>query len=97
MNNSDLDILADMIASRISIQPRWMSLKQAATYSNIGQKELVRLAESKSILGFQDDTLKTRPWIFDKKAIDRYRTWQADKDQDENEKIALELVNSLEL
>ncbi len=41
MTDDELDILAAKIAGRIGVVPRWMTLKQASQYSNIGQKRLV--------------------------------------------------------
>ena len=66
MNESQLDILADKIAARISITPRWMLLKQAVMYSNIGKARLIDLVKRKKIKGFQDTKLATRPWKIDR-------------------------------
>ena len=72
MTGPELDILAAKIAERI-ITPRWMTLKQAAAYANIGQKRLKSLADAGEIAGYQEDTGRG-DWIFDKESIDRYRS-----------------------
>ena len=98
MNDIELDILAAKIAERISVQPRWLKLKQAALYSSIGQKELIRLAENNKITGFKDNSLKTKPWIFDKESIDKYRAGQASiLKNEEDAQVALELIESLDI
>lgn len=54
---------------------RWMNKKQAAAYSNIGEKRLIELARNGDIRGFQDPAVggQKPPWIFDKLYIDKYR------------------------
>ena len=97
MNNTDLDILASKIAAKISSQPRWLTMKQAAVYASLGQKRLILLAKSKAIVGFQDDSCKTRPWIFDKESIDAFRLGQAQGSvTDIDEEIALEIIGSID-
>jgi len=76
LTSTDLEIIAARLAELISVNPRWMKLKQAALYSSIGQKELIQLARTNRIAGFQDTNLETRPWIFDRESIDRYRAGQ---------------------
>ena len=73
MTNTDLDILADKIAQRLLIQPRWLKLKQAAAYSGIGQKRLKSLATDGDIIGYSDQDSGRGDWIFDKESIDEYR------------------------
>ncbi|WP_300458648.1 hypothetical protein [Desulfobacula sp.] len=98
MTETDLDILASRLAEKLSIQPRWLKLKQAAMYSSIGRSELVRLASEGSIEGFQDKTIKTKPWIFDKESIDGYRRKQYGQSiNEEDEQIGLDIVNSIGL
>lgn len=98
MTNSELDIIAAKIAEKILFQPRWLKLKPAALYSSIGQKELIKLVENKKVAGFQDSSLKTKPWIFDKTSIDNYRIQQANKfNNDNNEQFALEIINGLDI
>jgi hypothetical protein len=93
-----LDILAAKLAEQIFYQPRWLKLKSAAKYSSIGQKKLIQLAQLRKIDGFQDDSLKTKPWIFDKNSIDKYRSKQSEEfNNSENEKIALDIVGSLNI
>jgi len=94
LTDRDIEILVARISERILIQPRWMKLKQAAIYSSIGQKDLIHLARSKRIAGFQDKNLETKPWIFDRESIDQYRAGQMDH-SDKKEKRALEIVQSL--
>ena len=72
MTNSDLDILASKLAERI-VTPRWLTLKQAVVYSNIGQKRLKLLADAGEVAGYQEDTGRG-DWIFDKESIDKYRS-----------------------
>lgn len=57
--------------------PRWLSLKEAAWYSKIGLKRLVRLANDGHIKGFQDPDSQRHDWIFDRYSIDEYRENQA--------------------
>ena len=102
MTESDLDILAAKIAARIQPPGRWMKLKQAVLYSSIGELDIVRLAKENQIVGFQDQHLKTKPWIFDRKSIDRYREKQAmerasNEPTDDDTKVALEIYESLGL
>lgn len=99
MTEPQLDILAAKLAEKIFAQTRWLKLKTAAKYSSIGQKELIQLAREKEIDGFQDRRLKTKPWIFDKESIDRYRENQIAEFNDisVNEKIALDIVESLDI
>lgn len=72
MHPQDLDILATKLADRLTI-PRWLTIRQAAAYSNIGQKRLKALADAGEIGGYQEDTGRA-DWIFDKESIDRYRS-----------------------
>ena len=55
---------------------RWITLREAAVYSSIGETRLVGLAKNGEIRGFQDASLKTKPWIFDIYSIDTYREAQ---------------------
>jgi len=73
MNEFDLDIIASKLAEKLSIQPRWLKLKQAAVYSSIGQKRLKTLAEGGEIIGYSDQDSGRGDWIFDKNSIDEYR------------------------
>jgi len=98
LTHSEIEILATKLAGMISVQPRWMKLKQAAGYSSMGKAALIRLIEEKKIKGFQDNTHKTRPWVIDKNSIDEFRSRQADLfNLNNDEKIAFELVNGLEI
>ena len=73
VTNTDVDILADKIATRISAQPRWLKLRQAALYSSIGQKKLKSLAEKGEIVGYPDPETEKGVWVFDRLSIDKYR------------------------
>ena len=83
MTNQDLDILAAKIAARLSVVPRWMSLAQATKYSNIGKARLIKLTKGKEVKGFQDLSLETKPWRFDKESIDSFMENQIQQDEDE--------------
>ncbi len=56
---------------------RWLNLKEASKYSNIGQKRLIALAGEGKIRGFQDSDTKNRKWIFDRESLDSYRLSQS--------------------
>ncbi|MGO9139164.1 MAG: hypothetical protein ACLP9S_13875 [Syntrophales bacterium] len=58
------------------IQPRWLSLKEAAVYSHIGKSHLVELAADGRVKGFQDPDSKRSDWIFDRISLDAYRESQ---------------------
>ena len=96
MEQLDFDKLASKIAERVSMNQRWLKLKQAAQYAQIGEHALVRLAQDKELRGFQDLSMKTRPWIFDKKSIDEYRMRQAELYDGEEDEIALDILKSLD-
>ncbi len=97
LTEAELDILAGKIAERL-VPSGWMKLKQAALYSNIGQKELVHLATQNKIDGFQDMSLKTKPWIFRKESIDKYRMAQClDFQNSEVGEIAVDIISSLNI
>lgn len=96
MNEFDLDIIASKLAEKLGFQPRWLKLKPAAIYSSIGQNKLIKLSTTGKIIGFQDTDSKRKDWIFDKYSIDQYRLNQS-KTENNNKKIALEIVNSLEI
>lgn len=73
MTNIELEIIAGKLADMLSVQPRWMKLKQAAAYSSIGEKRLKTLADDREIVGYPDPDSKRGDWIFDKISIDKYR------------------------
>ena len=73
MTDRDLEYIASKIADMLSVQPRWMKLKQAAAYSSIGEKRLKALADDREIIGYPDPDSKRGDWIFDKISIDKYR------------------------
>lgn len=73
MTGPDLDILASKIAEKIKAVPvRYMTLKQAAIYSGIGQKQLIKMAESGQIRGRKIPREKRADWSFDKESIDTF-------------------------
>ena len=99
MTKRKLDVLAKKLADGLLI-PRWMNIRQAARYSNIGQKKLISLVQAGEIYGFQDLTDGTKPWIIDQQSIDQYRYRQGqqfDEQEDKDNKIALEIVQNLRL
>jgi len=99
MTEQDLDILAAKIASKLSVIPRWMTLGQATRYSNIGKARLVALVKKGQIRGFQDQSLKTKPWRFDMKSIDAHMEMKSEQqftDEDAN-KIALDILATVRL
>ena len=73
MTDQELQKLAVLIAEKLTAQPRWLKLRQAAVYSGIGQKKLKDLAEQGSIIGYPDPDTKKGCWIFDRLSIDEYR------------------------
>jgi hypothetical protein len=68
---------------------RWISLKQAAHYSNIGQKRLISLAESSAVVGFRYPDSGRGDWIFDRESLDEYRLKQADPSRDREKVMRL--------
>jgi len=59
------------------IEPRWLTLRQAAAYSSIGESRLVSMAKAGAVKGFQDMGDGRRGWIFDRLSLDSYREGQA--------------------
>lgn len=73
MTGPELEILATKIADKINAVPvRYMSLKQAAVYSGIGQKQLIKMAESGQIKGRKILRETRSDWSFDKESIDKF-------------------------
>lgn len=58
------------------MKKRWMSLIEAADWSNIGRKRLIQLAKDKKIVGFSDPDSGRHDWVFDRYSIDAYRETQ---------------------
>lgn len=56
--------------------PRWLKLKQAASYAAINEKRLIELARQRHVKGFQDTETKSQIWIFDRFSLDAYRESQ---------------------
>jgi hypothetical protein len=73
LNEFDLDIIANKIAEKLLIQPRWLKLKQAAIYASINVKKLKMLAQEGEVIGYSDPDSKRGDWIFDKQSLDEYR------------------------
>ena len=98
MTGNDIDILAAKLAERLTTVPRWMKLKQAIAYSNIGKDRLIALAKLGHINGTQDPDLKSKPWIFDRKSIDEYRAKQMSNSiQKDAEDFALDFITKFGL
>jgi len=72
LTGPELDILAAKIAERISTK-RWMKLSAAVFYSSYSRAQLLKLAQRKDIIGYQDPDSERGDWIFDKESIDSYR------------------------
>jgi len=64
------------VGESISIQPRWLSLRDAAAYAAIGQKRLKALARDGLIVGAPDPEDGRGGWIFDRRSLDAYREAQ---------------------
>lgn len=64
----------------LSIQPRWLSLKQAAVYASIGRQRLKVLAREGVVAGGPDPDDGRGGWIFDRKSLDNYREAQLGSD-----------------
>jgi (p)ppGpp synthase/HD superfamily hydrolase len=98
LTGPDIDTLAAKIAERLTALPRWMKLKQAVLYSNIGKDRLITLAKLGHIKGGQDTDLKSKPWIFDRKSIDEYRSKQvSNSPQNDAEEFALDFITKIGL
>ena len=82
MTETEIEILAQKLAKKLFV-PRWMTISQAALYSNIGQKKLKALAEQGVIRGNRDKTTEKGCWIFDRKSIDKFRSEMMDRKEDE--------------
>ena len=63
-----------------SIQPRWLSLRDAAAYAAIGQKRLKALAREGHVIGAPDPEDGRGGWIFDRLSLDKYREAQLGAD-----------------
>jgi len=72
METLDIERIADTIAKRLMIQPRWLKLTAAAQYASINRHRLKQLAIDGMIIGYQEDA-ERGDWIFDKDSIDSYR------------------------
>lgn len=59
-----------------SIAPRWLSLKEACRYSNLGRHRIKKLAAAGVIKGTPDPDNKRGDWIFDRLSLDSYRESQ---------------------
>lgn len=51
---------------------RWLSLKEACSYSGMGKETLLSLISSGDIRGGQDTNDKRLPWRIDRHSIDMY-------------------------
>jgi len=74
---------------------RWLTLREAANYSAIGESRLIRLAKAGEVKGFQDQGDGRRGWIFDRLSLDAYREAQAL--QPTHREKALAIMNGVRL
>jgi hypothetical protein len=65
------------MVTKYLIEPRWLTLREAAHYSAIGEARLVSMAKAGGVKGFQDQCDGRRGWIFDRLSLDDYRESQA--------------------
>jgi hypothetical protein len=72
--------------------PRWIKLKEATRYGNIGKSRLINLAISGVIRGVQDQDSKRKDWIFDRLSIDAY--WEAQMSGLSAKEKALEIMRT---
>ena len=73
---------------------RWLTLREAAAYSSIGESRLIRMAKEGTVKGFQDLGDGRRGWIFDRLSIDHYReSWATQPTYRER---ALEILGRME-
>jgi hypothetical protein len=73
--------------------PRWLKLREAARYSAIGQKKLIKLAQQGVVSGFQDPDHGRKHWIFDRLTIDSFRESQASQPTAKEE--ALDIMRTM--
>jgi hypothetical protein len=71
---------------------RWIKLKEATQYGNIGKSRLIQLAQSGVIKGIQDKDSARKDWIFDRLSIDEY--WEAQMSGLSAKEKALEIMRS---
>ena len=76
------------------IEPRWLTLKEAAHYTAIGEARLVSMAKEGDVKGFQDQGDGRRGWIFDRLSLDAYREGQAIPTMEEK---ALAIIDRFDL
>ena len=94
----DARVIAKMVTESILesgvtfIKPRWVNVKDAASYSSLGIKKLKELAERGDIIGIKDNTTDKGIWRFDLESIDRFLLSQANVPNPERLK---ELLKSL--
>ncbi len=60
----------------MTVEKRWLSLREACEYSKIGKDRLKRLAIGAVIKGCPDPDNKRGDWIFDRHSLDDYREGQ---------------------
>jgi len=76
-----------------SIIPRWLKLKEATEYGNIGKKRLIDMAISGIIRGAKDADSKRGDWIFDRLSIDAY--WDSQMPDVNIREKAIMILNSV--
>lgn len=72
------------VKDQSQILPRWLSLRQAASYGPYGQKRLVELIRDRKIRGCHLADNGKRPWVIDRLSLDEYVDGQMDDGIDRN-------------
>jgi len=80
----------------LTAMKRWLTLKEAASYSAIGKQRLIAMAKDRKIKGFQDVDSRRQDWIFDRLSLDAYREGQYIMGESPREK-ALAIMSGIRL
>ncbi len=75
---------------RSNIIPRWLSLKQAVAYCPYSKDRLKDLAEKRVIKAGKQTDKKTEAWFFDRESLDKYMESMLFKDDDAEQRAALQ-------
>ena len=89
MTSEEINMLADAICQKISLQPRWLKPIAASKYSSLGIARLKTLVASGKIIGFKDPESLRGDWIFDKVSIDEYMLQNAAQTDFKDEALAI--------
>ncbi len=73
MTESEIQKIAELIAQKVSLTPRWLKLTAAAQYAAINKDKLKRLATAGKVTGYRETDSCRGDWIFDKESLDEYR------------------------